>query len=176
MKNTLRKHFMTKMLTLVFVLSGIVAFAAQNEKVGRALNILRPDIKVLISGTVERGSQTLSVEKVEAVKAGEILDWKISSVNEGNASAQNYRVVGQIPKGTVFVADSARSEANGQISYSIDGGKTFSAQPLIEEKQADGSVKRVPAPAAMFTQLRFDFANELAVKSEVNAAYRVRVK
>ena len=176
MKNTFRKHLMTKILTLLIVLSGMVVFAAQNDTVGRALNILRPDVKVQITGAVERNGQMLSLEKAEAVKAGEMLEWKISSVNEGNASARNYKVVGQIPKGTVFVADSAKGEAEAKVSYSIDGGKTFSAQPLIEEKQADGSIKKVPAPVSMYTQLRFEWANELPVQSKFNAAYRVRVK
>jgi uncharacterized repeat protein (TIGR01451 family) len=176
MKNTFTKHFMTKILTLLLVLSGMVVFAAKNETVGRALNILRPDVKVQITGTVERGDQMLSLDKAEAVKAGETLEWKINSANEGNASAKNYRVVGQIPKGTVFVADSAKSEAGAQVSYSIDGGKSFSAQPLIEEKQADGSVKKVAAPLSMYTQLRFEWANELPVQSQLSAAYRVRVK
>jgi uncharacterized repeat protein (TIGR01451 family) len=176
MKNTFRKHFMTKLLTLLFVFSSMVVFAAKNETVGRALSILRPDVKVQISATVERGGAKLSLEKAKAVQAGEALDWRISSANEGNASARNYQVVGQIPKGTIFVADSAKGEGDAKVSYSIDGGKTFSAQPLIDEKQADGSIKKVPAPVSMYTQLRFEWASELPVQSQFNAAYRVRVK
>ncbi|MEZ5427067.1 MAG: hypothetical protein R2747_12430 [Pyrinomonadaceae bacterium] len=167
---------MFKLVIALFALSGMIVFAATNETVSRALNITRPDVKVQISGVVQRNDQTLSVEKVEAVNSGEILDWKISSVNEGNASAENYRVVGQIPEGTSFVAGTARSEQKGSVTYSIDGGKEFSAQPLIDEKQADGSVKKVPAPVSMYTHLKFEWSAPLGVKEKLDASYRVRVK
>lgn len=176
MKNIARKYLMSKLTLALIVLSGIVVFAAQNETVGRALNIIRPEIKIQISGTVARDNQTVSLDKVNAVKPGEVLDWKINSVNSGTGSAKNYRVVGQIPQGTTLVAESAKAQAEAKVTYSIDGGKTFSAQPMIDEKQADGSVKQVPAPVSMYTQLRFELANELPAQSEVNAAYSVKVK
>jgi len=176
MKNLTAKYFMPKLALALFVLSGMAAFAAQNESVGRALNFIKPEVKVQISGTVQRDNQTISLEKADAVKSGEILDWKINSVNEGNASAQNYRVVGRIPAGTVFVNGSVRAADAPQVSYSIDGGTSFSAQPLIDEKQADGSIKKVPAPISMYSQIKFDWAKDLPAQSQLAAAYRVRVK
>lgn len=176
MKNIFGKYGAAKLLAAIFVLSAMVVSAAQNETVGRALNILKPEIKVQISGTVQRDNQTISLEKTDAVKSGEILDWKIDSVNEGNASARNYRVVGKIPAGTVLVNGSAKAADAPQVSYSIDGGATFSAQPLIDEKQADGSVKKVPAPIAMYSQIKFEWAKDLPAQSQIAAAYRVRVK
>lgn len=169
-------NLMPKIMLVVVVLSGAAVFAAQNDSVSRALNLARPDVKVVVGGSVERGGKAVSLERAEAVKAGEILDWTIDSSNEGAGDAKNYRVVGQIPAGTQFVAGSARGDDALQIAYSIDGGKTFAAQPLIEEKQADGSVKKVAAPASLYTQLRFEWAKELAAQSKLTAAYRVRVK
>lgn len=176
MKKLSGKYFMTNFALALIVLSGIVVFAAKNETVGRALSILRPEVKVRISGTVQRSSQNVSLEKVESVKSGEILDWNINSANSGNASAQNYRVVGQIAPETVFVAGSARSEGAAAMQYSIDGGKTFSAEPMIEERQADGSLKQVPAPVSMYSQIRFEWAKDLPADSQLNAAYKTRVK
>lgn len=167
---------MTKMLLMLFVLSGMVVFAAQNETISRALNITRPEVRVEISGSVQRDNRAVSLDKVEAVKTGEFLDWTIISVNQGNGDAQNYRVVGQIPKGTSFVAGSAKAEGAPQVVFSVDGGKTFSTQPLIDEKQADGSVKQIPAPSSMYTQVRFDWAKSLPSQTAISAAYRVQVK
>lgn len=161
----------------ILVFGGLVVFATQNESLGRALNILRPDVKVAISGTVQRDGQRLQLAKVESVKSGEILDWNINSANSGNASAQNYRVVGQIPKGTELVKGTPSSDAGAvEVKYSIDGGKTFYTEPQIEETQPDGSIKKVPAPVAAYTQIQFDWAQEIAADSQVNATYRVRVK
>lgn len=176
MKKFTGKNLIAKFVMLVVAFSAVAVFAGQKETIGRALNILKPEVRVQISGTVNRSNQTVVLEKAESVKAGEILDWKISSVNSGNASAQNYRVVGQIPAGTEFIAGSANGDAAPRVSYSIDGGQTFSAQPMIEERQNDGSVKQLPAPVSMYTQIKFEWANELNAQSQINAAYRVRVK
>lgn len=176
MKGIKNIYSMTKLMLAIFALSGLAAFAANTETVSRALKIARPDVKVQISGSVQREDKTIFLDKAEAVKAGELLDWNIVSANEGAGDAQNYRVVGQIPKGTSFVAETAKGEESPKVTYSIDGGRTFSVQPLIDEKQPDGSVKKVAAPASMYTQIMFEWATPLVSKAKLNAAYRVRVK
>ena len=60
--------------------------------------------------------------------------------------------------------------------FSIDGGKSFSPQPMIEEKQADGSTKRVPAPTAMYSEIRYEWADAFAQGGKLSASYKVRVK
>jgi hypothetical protein len=62
------------------------------------------------------------------------------------------------------------------VTYSIDGGKSFAAQPVIEEKQADGTKKTIPAPASMYTQVRYDWNDPLAAGATLSASYKVRVK
>jgi len=84
--------------------------------------------------------------------------------------------VGHIPCGMTFVAGSANAEGNAKAVYSIDGGKSYSAQPTIEEKQADGTVKRVPAPVAMYTEIRYEWADPFAKGGKLTASYKVRVK
>lgn len=176
MKKITSKHLVPKLLLAFFVFGGAAVFAAQSEAVSRALNLARPEVRVAIAGSVKRDDKTISVEKVGAVNSGEILDWTIESVNDGDAAAQNYRVVGQIPAGTTFVAGSAKGDEAPVVEYSIDGGKTFAAAPLVDEKQPDGSTKKVAAPATMFTQVRFDWAKSLPSNQKLAAAYRVRVK
>lgn len=176
MKGLKNKYLTTKLLLAIIALSGLAAFAANNQTFSRATGIARPDVKIQISGSVQRDDKTVSLEEVEAVKPGEILDWNIDSTNEGTGDAQNYRVVGQIAKGTTFVAGTAKGEGSPVVTYSIDDGKAFSAQPLIDEVQADGSIKKVPAPVAMYTQVKFEWATALVSQTKFNATYRVRVK
>ena len=73
------------------------------------------------------------------------------------------------------MADSAQADA-AVVTFSLDGGKTFSKQPMIEEKQADGSVKQVPAPVDMYTQVRFEAERPLNAGEKFDAFYSVRVK
>ena len=170
----LRKKFgVLPFLFCLLVVGSAVSFAQRQLA---HLETGRPEVKVLMSGAVEREAGLVALEKVEAVKPGEILEWNITSLNEGTAAARDYKAVGHIPKGTTFVAGSAAGENGSTVTYSIDGGKTFSTQPIIEEKQEDGSVKSVPAPVSMYTQVRYEWSDALAAGSRLTASYKVRVK
>jgi uncharacterized repeat protein (TIGR01451 family) len=157
----------------LLVLGGAAALAQRQLK-SAALG--RPEVKVMLSGTVEREQKLLPLEKAATVNPGEILDWTITSENGGNAPAHDYKTVGQIPKGTALVAGSTTADGSASVAYSIDNGKTYSPQPTIEEKQADGTVKVVPAPVSMYTQLRYEWADPLASSGKLQASYKVRVK
>jgi uncharacterized repeat protein (TIGR01451 family) len=135
-----------------------------------------PEVKVTLSGAVVRGEDRVALDKAGAVHPGEVLDWKITSANDGDAAAREYKTVAHVPAGTSLVAGSATAEYGPQVTYSIDGGKSFSAQPTIEERQPDGSVKRVAAPVSMYTELRYEWADPLAAGAKLDASYKVRVK
>ena len=47
---------------------------------------------------------------------------------------------------------------------------------MIDEKQADGTIKKVAAPVSMYTQVRFEWADPLAAGGKMVASYQVRVK
>lgn len=161
-------------VALCLLVLGCAAALAQRQI--RSAMVGRPELKVILSGAVERDQKKLPLEKLESVNPGEILDWTITSENEGNAPAHDYKAIGQIPKGTILVAGSATADGSASVVYSIDNGKTFSAQPTIEEKQADGTVKQVAAPVSMYTQLRYEWADSLAGGGKLQASYKVRVK
>ena len=156
----------------VVALVGGAAFAQRQLKAASG----RPEVKVELAGSVERGGARLALEQVENVKPGEILDWQIVSSNDGTAAARDYKAVGHIPEGTVLVAGSASGESGSTVTYSIDGGKTFSTQPIIEERQADGTVKKVAAPVSMYTEVRYEWSDALAPGGKLAASYKVRVK
>ena len=135
----------------------------------------RPEVKVELSAAVERDSKVMPLDKTSVVNPGEVLDWTITSENNGNASAFEYKTVAHIPRGTSFIANTAKADGAKAV-YSIDGGKSYSDLPTIEEKQADGTVKRVPAPVAMYTDIRYEWSDPLAQGGKLAASYKVRVK
>ena len=157
----------------VAALGGAAAFAQRQLASPAAA---RPAIKVTLAGSVERAGQRLALERVEHVRPGETLDWQIVSANEGGAAARDYKAVGHIPQGTTFVAGSAQAEAGSVVTYSIDGGKTFSTQPIVTEPQPDGTVKTRPAPVSMYTEVRYEWSDALAAGGKLSASYKVRVK
>lgn len=171
----LKKHVRALPFTILclFVLGGAAALA---QRQFRTTETGRPEVKVALSGSIEREQKRLPIEKVATVNPGEILDWTITSANDGTAPARDYKTIGQIPKGTVLIAGSATADGSASVTYSIDNGKSYSAQPVIEEKQEDGTVKIVPAPVSMYTQVRYEWADPLAEGGKLQASYKVRVK
>src|ERR1700686_1847407 len=160
------------MAVLTLLVVGAAGFA---QRPFMLTNAARPEVKMQLAGGVERDSALVPLDKTTVVSPGEILDWTITSENSGNAAALEYKTVGHIPQGTTFVGDSAKADGAKAV-YSIDGGKSYSAQPTIEVKQADGSVKRVPAPVSMYTEIRYEWADPLAQGGKLSASYKVRVK
>lgn len=160
------------MAAMTLMVAGAAGFAQRHFMMATAA---RPEVNVQLSGAVERDSKLMPLEKSTVVNPGETLDWRITSENSGNAAALEYKTVGHIPRGTEFVAGSAKADG-AKALYSIDGGKSFSAQPTIEVKQDDGSVKRVPAPVSMYTEIRYEWSDPLAQGGKLSASYKVRVK
>lgn len=171
----LKKKFGLLPLVLValFAIGGAATFA-QRQMASAERG--QPQVKVMLSGSVERAGSPIALDKVNNVQPGEILNWHITSLNEGTGAAREYKAVGHIPAGTTFVAGSAQGESGSTVTYSIDGGKTFSTQPIIEEKQADGSIKQVPAPVSMYTEVRYEWNDALAAGGKLSASYKVRVR
>ncbi len=175
MKTLKKKMTAPIVVALCLLLVGTAGAFAQRQLSARK-SAGQPEVKVKLAGSLKRNDESLALDKVSAVHPGEILDWTITSANEGDAPARQYKTIGQIPQGTSFVAGSAVAEYNASVSYSIDGGMNFAAQPTIEEKQADGTTKRIPAPASMYTQVRYEWSDPLAAGSTLSASYKVRVK
>lgn len=171
---TVKKYKTTlPVIALCLLVLGSAAGLAQNKFM--VMRTGRPVVKVMLSGTVERDDAKVPVEKAAMVKSGETLDWTITSVNEGNAPANEYSAIGKIPAGTQFVAGSASSEGSAAVTFSIDNGKSFSSAPTVDQRQSDGSVEKVPAPLSMYNQVRYTWANPLNEGEKVNASYKVRL-
>jgi len=175
--NTLKnKSRALAIAVVVLVAASAAAAVAQKQFAARAASAGRPEIKVTLAGSVARGTERVALDKAGAVHPGDVLDWTINSSNEGDGAARQYKTTGQIPAGTAFVRGSASSDGGASVTYSIDNGKSFSAEPMIDEKQPDGAVRRVAAPASMYTQVRYEWSDPLAAGSSLSASYKVRVK
>jgi uncharacterized repeat protein (TIGR01451 family) len=170
----IKKHISTlpAVALCLLVLGSAAAFAQKNFMV---LRTGRPEIKVLLSGAVERQNGRIPVQEAATVKSGEIMDWTITSTNEGTAPARDYKAVGVVPPGTEYVAGSVTADGGATVTYSIDRGKSFSARPTIEARQPDGTTKKVAAPTSMYTQIRYEWADPLEQGAKRNASYKVRL-
>ena len=154
-----------------------------------AQNVLnKPDVKLKLS--VERkilqkdsqGKEKVTWEKLPennaVVQPGDVLRYQITGLNQGNAPAKNLTVTQPVPIGTVYLLESVTlPEVKGaKVTYSIDGGKTFTTQPLVTVTLFDGQEKNQPAPAELYTHIRWNFGELLTPKTSVAATYQVKVR
>ncbi|NJN75040.1 MAG: hypothetical protein HC796_00705 [Synechococcaceae cyanobacterium RL_1_2] len=159
---------------------------ASLEQAGSAITQVfnRPVVELNLSAALKtismdgQGKEVVSYENLgnkASVKPGDVLLYSVEGTNAGDKVAQNLTLNQPIPDKMVYVLGSAK--ANGAVTtYSIDKGQTFVANPTIKETSADGTVKEVPAPAEMYTHIRFEFGSELAPEAGVKANYEVRVR
>jgi uncharacterized repeat protein (TIGR01451 family) len=169
----LSNKFSVAAFSLMVILAvGAVAGFANFKTVSGA----RPEIKLELAGTVMRGGKDIAISEAGKVNSGEVIDWTIRSVNTGKADAVSHEAIGRIPSGTSYVAGSAKSEADAVVSFSTDGGKTFSKTPTVSIRAQDGSMKQVPAPVSSYTQIKYSWDSALAPTNARTAAYEVSVK
>jgi uncharacterized repeat protein (TIGR01451 family) len=173
MKQTkIKTRLLPALIISLLVASGAMAFSMRN---GAAVQSGSPAMKINLSGTVARPSGNVAIEKAGSVNPGEVINYTIISNNEGSGSARDYKTVGPVPARTIYVDGSAKAEGASAV-YSIDGSKSYSAKPMVDQRQPDGSIKKVPAPLSMYTHVRFEWSDPLVAASHTTASYQVRVK
>lgn len=147
--------------------------------------IQHPQLKLNLVGEKQvirkdaQGKEVVSWENKDklTVQPGDVLRYRLVGKNESNRPIRNLRLNLPVPRGTVFILKSAKaSVATAQVIYSIDGGRTYSANPTVEVKLPNGKVEKRPAPAEAYTHIRWQFPEPLPAKTSVNVEYQVRVR
>ena len=127
---------------------------------------------------VERdGKEEVTLEPVATTEAGDVLVYTITYRNRGDEAATKAALVGPVPEGTIYVLDSAETEEEAAILFSIDGGTTYAEPPITYEvRKPDGTAERKPAPADMYTHVRWVLREPVPPGQSGHVTYKVRVK
>ncbi len=104
---------------------------------------------------------------ITAAKPGDIIVYSVTASNISDRPVSKLRIDQKIRPGTVYVARSATPISNASLMFSIDGGKSFSPQPILNKK---------PAPASAYTNIRWSFIGSVAPQSKSNVSYEVEVR
>ncbi len=144
-----------------------------NDAVAIAQNAQRPDVKLSLIAE-RRSGEEWQAGNAQAANPGEVLRYRLKGKNQGKAAAKNFTLNQKIPARTSYVANSA--VGNAEITYSIDNGKSFSRQPMIPVKTADGKTEMRPAPAESYTNVRWRWNESIAPGSDIAAFYQVRIR
>ena len=132
-------------------------------------------------GEVESLLQCVKVERSSAGKEtfseareafpGDLLEYRLAFTNRTSAAVKGLLATIPIPPGTVYVAGSATPSA---VQASVDG-QVFAPVPLMkEQKQPDGTIKKVPVPPEEYRFLRWKLPH-LEVSGKSHMAARVKV-
>jgi uncharacterized repeat protein (TIGR01451 family) len=160
------------------------SFAASSMVLALALSLTgialaKPNVTLKLTGSVVTmaadGHTTLTpVEKTE-LKPGDKVRWDIVARNGGDSAAQRLVLVEKIPTGTAYV-DGSATGTKAHAEFSLDGGKTWSASPMVTVKDAEGKTVVKKADPSTYTALRFVAETTLGAQTSTAYVYEVRVK
>jgi len=108
------------------------------------------------------------------VLPGEILRYQLVGQNNSSESISALVLTQPIPPEMVYIIDSAAGASN--ITFSIDNGATFTANPTVNNVNENGQVVIEPAPPESYTHVRWQFARVLTPGEELVGTFEVRVK
>ena len=106
-----------------------------------------------------------------------MVEYTLNYRNEGDSPASGVDLVGPVPSGTVYLDKTASNIEGLETRFSIDGGKTFHAAPVMYEVvRKDGTVEMRAATPDMITHIRWSVDGFFNAGQEVTVSYRVQVK
>ncbi len=119
-------------------------------------------------------ARNLTAEAARVAKPGDVIRYGLVFTNVTAVPVKNIQFVDPIPAGMVYVLGSAAADRPVRLEYSIDGGKSYSAQPVIAVVQ-DGKTVEQPAPRERYTHVRWTVLGSLAPGAKVTAEFRTQV-
>ncbi|MGD1904915.1 MAG: hypothetical protein ACFB0C_02850, partial [Leptolyngbyaceae cyanobacterium] len=128
-------------------------------------SIRRPEVKLtltaekqIIEATAGEEPQVTwqALEGQAQVAPGDVLRYTIDGANSGDVEAENLVLTQPVPAEMTYILDSATPATGAELVYSIAGGETFVAEPMVEVTLPDGTVEQQPAPAEAYTHVRWD--------------------
>jgi uncharacterized repeat protein (TIGR01451 family) len=153
------------------------------QQMAEQLPMLQPKVEIQLSVAKQEvtknadGTQKVSwmeMGEKPVVTPGDVLRFNVNSENSGKSAAKNLVVTQPVPSKTTYQLQSAL--ANGaQLTYSIDGGKTFVAQPTVTVKLENGQEVQRPAPAEAYTHVRWTYSEALAPAASFRTSFNVAV-
>ncbi|NMA20483.1 MAG: DUF11 domain-containing protein [Lentisphaerae bacterium] len=122
----------------------------------------------------EEGKERLT--EVSQVKPGQLIEYALEYSNVSDRDLTEVSIIGPIPGGTQYIADSAQPSKNAIPEFSIDNAVTFHPEPVkYKVRLPDGSEEEKIATADMYTQIRWELSS-MNAGEKLTLKYRVQVR
>ena len=157
------KKFIPLMIVLILLLSGEV-FAKALVSVS-----MKAEKEVIVNKVKQKVDAT-------TINSGEVIFYTLNYVNSGDEAATDAVLDDPIPQGTVYVDGSAFGK-EADITFSIDGGKTFKKPTMLtyEMKTPDGKMEKRAASPYQYTNIRWK-VKVVPAHGSGQVGFQVRVK
>jgi len=129
--------------------------------------------QIEIVETSADGKQTIRREAATRVVPGTEVIYTITAKNGGNEPADKVVVTNPVPAQTRYV-DGSAAGANTDITFSVDGGKTWGESGTLTVVEANGESRA--ATADDYTHVRWTLKSNLAPSQQIPVWYRAQVK
>jgi len=126
----------------------------------------------VVSVTTANGAKTEKWQAPDKMLPGDKVGYQITFSNPDQEVANDIVIANPIPENTEYVSGSAKGN-NTDITFSIDGGKTY-AQPEQLFVEKDG--QRVQASAADYSHVRWQLKQPLTAGADGSVQYEVIIK
>ena len=106
---------------------------------------------------------------------GDVVRYRLTFTNVTSHAVKSVVFDNPLPSGLRYESGTAVSDRDQvAIQYSIDGGKSYSAQPMIEV-EIDGKRVQRPAPVDMYTHIRWSVQGSVLPGAVVRAEFRAQL-
>ena len=157
-----KKNFIFLLLSLIF--STLVSISYASEK-------LKLELKAYLVKKKENKEVLVPIPK--SVNPGDIIEYQITAKNTSKEVLRNVEIKALIPKGTEYIQKSATPTP--KPLFSIDGGKTYSHEPIKYKVKENGKIVEKVATPDMYTNIKWILPS-LSPLEEVKLRYKVKVK
>lgn len=142
----------------------------------RAASTPTPSLTVAATNRTASEAAARGVARQDStVLPGDVIRYTLTFTNSLDHAVRGLKLSNPIPAGLHLVGGSTwASRDDARLEYSIDGGKTFSAQPT-ESVAVDGHTVQRPASPDRYTNVRWVVAGDVAPKAVVTARFEARL-
>lgn len=141
----------------------------------------QPKIEVAMKAEVELqevvdGKEVIRRAPAKEIASGQTIIYTLSCRNSGSQAATGVKVNDPLPKEVVYLVGSAFG-AGADVTFSIDGGKTYKKPTLLSYKikKADGSVEERLASPEEYTNIQWQIAT-IPAGATINVGFRAGVR
>jgi uncharacterized repeat protein (TIGR01451 family) len=124
----------------------------------------------------ENGKEVTRIVAAKDILPGEVVTYTLNFANSGDEAAKGVEISNRIPAETSYLFGSA-TEGSGDLTFSIDNGKTFNKPALLnyESPLPNGTREKRVALPEQYTHIRWIIPN-LPAKGQGSVSFKAKVK